>query len=199
MIYQIHRYPADLIDVVPLAGGQRVVIRPVLPQDEDLTSAFFRNLSGAARYDRFMTPMRDLPAELLQRFTHVDYADHVALVAEVFADGRETVIAEARYVRKPDATAAEFAVSVAEPWQGKGLASLMLRKLACRAAAAGVRSIVGETLASNARMLALARKAGFTITASPEISGLMLLEKPLRAQLPGSDCSGSAETRPLAA
>ena len=56
MLYQIHRYPADLIDVVRLAGGQRVVIRPVLPQDADLTEAFFRNLSGASRYDRFMTP-----------------------------------------------------------------------------------------------------------------------------------------------
>jgi hypothetical protein len=43
--YQIHRYPADLIDVVRLAGGaHRVVIRPVLPQDEDLTSAFFGDL-----------------------------------------------------------------------------------------------------------------------------------------------------------
>src|SRR5438552_13389701 len=106
MIYQIHRYPADLIDVVRLAGGERVVIRPVLPQDEDLTVAFFRDLSAPARYDRFMTPMRELPRELLQRFTQVDYADHLALVAEVFADGRETVIAEARYVRGPDASPA---------------------------------------------------------------------------------------------
>ena len=46
MIYQIHRYPADLIDVVRLpgtAGGDR----PVLPQDEELTEAFFA-ISAAA-------------------------------------------------------------------------------------------------------------------------------------------------------
>ena len=47
---------------------------------------------------------------------------------------RETVIAEARYVRHADGRSAEFAVSVAEVWQGNGLASLMLSKLACRAA-----------------------------------------------------------------
>ena len=58
MLYQIHRYPADLIDVVRLADGQRVVIRPVLPQDEGLTAAFFGNLPAPARYDRFMSPMR---------------------------------------------------------------------------------------------------------------------------------------------
>ena len=109
--------------------------------------------------------------------THVDYSDHLALVAEVFVDGRETVIAEARYVRGPDKTSAEFAVSVADPWQGKGLARLLLGKIACRAVAAGVTRIVGETLASNARMLALARKAGFVSRPSPDVAGLMLLEK----------------------
>jgi acetyltransferase len=193
MTYQIHRYPADLIDVMHLDGGQRVVIRPVLPQDADLTDAFFRNLSGSARYDRFMTHVRDLPPDLLRRFTQVDYADHVALVAEVFADGRETVIAEARYVRTAaDPAAAEFAVSVAEDWQGKGLARLLLGKLVCRAAAAGIDRIVGETLASNRRMLALARKAGFAIKTSPEVAGLMLLERPLRLGRPGADCADAS-------
>ena len=51
MIYQIHRYPAELIDVVVLSPGERVVIRPVLPQDEGLTGAFFR----ACRRGRAMT------------------------------------------------------------------------------------------------------------------------------------------------
>ena len=91
------------------------------------------------------------------------------------------MIAEARYVRGPDPTVAEFAVSVAEAWQGNKLASLLLGKLACRAAAAGVRRMVGETLATNAKMISLARKAGFTIAPSPDVRGLMLLEKALPA------------------
>ena len=95
-------------------------------------------------------------------------------------------------MRRPDRSAAEFAVSVAEAWQDKGLAKLMLGKLVCRASAEGVERIVGETLAGNARMLSLARKAGFIITASPDVSGVMLLEMPLRAPLPGTDCSAAA-------
>jgi acetyltransferase len=199
MTYQIHRYPADLIDVVHLGGGERIVIRPVLPQDEDLTLAFFRGLSGPARYDRFMTSLREVPRDLMRHFTQVDYANHLALVAEVFHDGRETVVAEARYIRSgDDRSVAEFAVSVAEPWQGKGLARLMLGKLACRAAAQGVSRLFGETLATNARMLALARRAGFSIRPSREVRGVMQLDKRLPDAPLGRICGG-VEASALAA
>jgi RimJ/RimL family protein N-acetyltransferase len=193
MLYQIHRYPADLIDVVRLDDARRLVIRPVLPQDAELTTAFFGRLPAAARYDRFMSPMRHLPPDLIERFTNVDYTDHLALVAEVFEDGQEIVVAEARYVRlAADPTAAEFAVSVAERWQGNGLAQLLLSKLAQRAAMAGIRRIVGETLATNARMLHLARKAGFRISASPQVRGVMLMEKAIAVE--PAESPGAAHT-----
>jgi acetyltransferase len=96
MMYQIHRYPADLIDVIHLTDGERVVIRPILPQDRELMVAFFHDLRADARCSRFMHPVNEPSSELLRRFTQVDYANHVALVAEIFVDGRETVIGEAR-------------------------------------------------------------------------------------------------------
>jgi hypothetical protein len=64
----------------------------------------------------------------------------------------------------------------------------MLGKLACRAAAEGLRRMVGQTLANNAPMLALARKAGFTILPSAEVRGLMLLERQLQVPSPGKLC-----------
>ena len=106
MFYQIHRYPADLIDVLHLSGDQRVVIRPVLPQDEAVTGAFFHDAARGVALRPLPGSMRTLPPSLLAHLTHVDYSDHLALVAEVFADDRETVIAEARYARGPDKTAA---------------------------------------------------------------------------------------------
>jgi len=190
MLYQIHHYPADLIDVVWLRNGQRVLIRPVLPQDEGLTSVFFSGLPARARYDRFMAAIPELPPALVKRFTNIDYVSHVALVAEVFAGGQETVVAEARYAcGADDPVTAELAISVAADWQGRGLASLLLRKLICRAADAGIARMVGETLASNAAMLHLARKAGFTVTPSPDVRGVMLLERAIR---PGAQCCSDA-------
>jgi len=54
---------------------------------------------------------------------------------------------------------------------------------------------IGETLATNAKMIALARKAGFTIQPSPEVRGLMLLEM----ALPGTQPCNDAEATSLAA
>jgi acetyltransferase len=198
MLYQIHRYPAELIDVVRLAGGKRVVIRPVLPQDEGLTTTFFGELSDPARYDRFMGPTRNLSPELIKRFTNIDYSDHLALVAEVFEDGREIAIAEARYVRGKDRSTAEFAVSVAEAWQDRGLATRLLATLLCRASTAGVQRMLGETLATNEKMLHLARKAGFAVRRSPDVRGVMLLERTVEPAAPGSPCH-NAEADQLAA
>ena len=114
------------------------------------------------------------------------------------ADGRETVIAEARYARGADKTSAEFAVSVADAWQGRGLARLLLGKIARHAAAAGVTRFHGETLAGNERLLRLARKAGFTVQPSPDVAGLLLLEKVLSVASAPANNAGHPACLPAA-
>jgi RimJ/RimL family protein N-acetyltransferase len=121
-------------------------------------------------------PCANRHTSLLRQFTQVDYANHVALIAEVFADGRETVIGEARYVCGADPPA-EISVSVSEAWQDKGLAKLMLTKLECRTAAAGVSRFIGYTFATNEKMRSLARKVGFS--EKPAVRGVVRLEKAL--------------------
>lgn len=184
MVRQIERYPAELIDIVHIdrsGRDERVVVRPLLPQDRPLTGAFFAGLSHEARRDRFMSPMREVTARLLERLSDIDHDAHVALVAEVFEAGDETIIAEARYVRDTDGRSAEFAVTVAEGWRGFGLARLMLAKLACHAGRSGIGILRGETLATNAAMLHIARRAGFLLRADPDVRGVVLLEKMLGA------------------
>ncbi|RTL72200.1 MAG: N-acetyltransferase [Hyphomicrobiales bacterium] len=197
MMGDIERYPAELIDVMHLAREghtARVLVRPLLPQDRPLASAFFAGLSSSARRDRFMSPVREVATPLLERLTEVDHADHVALVAEVFEEDREVLIGEARYVRSADGRSAEFAVTIAEDWQGLGLARTMLARLACHAARAGVEVLRGETLAGNAVMLHLARRCGFTLRADPDVRGIVQLEKVLTpARTPsGAPCGAAA-------
>jgi GNAT superfamily N-acetyltransferase len=180
MICSMHRYPTQLIDVLQLPGGTRVVVRPALPQDKEMQRAFVRNLSDEARYYRFMTRLGDLPEATAERFTAIDYIGHVALVAEVFTDASATMIGEARYiVDASDAAACEFAVAVAADWQGRGLARFLLTRLADHAAASGIRRMSADTIATNTAMISLAKRTGFAVARSREDSRLVHLVKDL--------------------
>jgi RimJ/RimL family protein N-acetyltransferase len=178
MTYAIHRYPTHLIDVVRLANGSRVTIRPTLPQDAELQREFFLCLSAKSRYSRFMTCLNELPGALLERFTSIDYCNHLALLAEVFEDGRETMIGEARYVvDERDPETCEFAVSVADDWQARGVALALLDRLEHQAAASNIHRMVADTLITNGAMIQLAARTGYVVEASCEDASLARLEK----------------------
>ena len=195
MTYTISRYPVHLIDVVQVADGSRVTIRPTLPQDLELQRAFFRALSPLSRYCRFMTRASELPDTLAERFANIDYRRHVALLAEVYDEtGQQTMVGEARYVvDQADPTVSEFAICVADEWQAHGIARALLERLEQQAFAAGIRKLVADTLTANEPMQALAARAGYSISASREDFELVRLEKVLA----GPTCTLSP--RPLAA
>jgi len=185
MTYTIARYPVHLIDVVRLIDGSRITIRPTLPQDLELQREFFRSLSTEGRYRRFMVPLNELPEVVAQRFISIDYRSHVALLAEVFDDGREIMIGEARYVLdEHDPATSEFALAVADDWQGRGVGRVLLARLEREAAASGIRRMLADTLYDNKAMRALAASSGYTVRANREDARLVRLEKQLSAVTP---------------
>ena len=185
MTYTIARYPVHLIDVVRLIDGSRITIRPTLPQDLELQREFFRSLSTEGRYRRFMVPLNELPEVVAQRFISIDYRSHVALLAEVFDDGREIMIGEARYVvNKHDPAACEFALPVADDWQACGIGRALLSRLEREAAASGIRRMLADTLYDNKAMRALAASSGYTVRANREDARLVKLEMQLSASPP---------------
>ena len=178
--FRIHRYPAALIDRVQLADGRSVLVRPVLPQDSELQQRFVRTLSAQSRYRRFHSALNELSEATLDWLTRVDYASHLALVAETFDEhGDEIQVAEARYVLGVDglpADVAEFALAVADGWQGVGLGSRLLGALVARARAAGLRKLRGSVMADNVPMLTLAQRLGARLRGDPEEASLMIAD-----------------------
>lgn len=184
MAYTIQRYPADLIDVVHLPGERRLTIRPVLPQDADILQTFVRDLSAGSRRNRFFRTFHELPQSLLDEFTSIDYRTHLALIAEVFDGDEEVVVGEARYAVGPDGRSAELALAVGDPWQGRGIGLLLVRRLVARAFAQGITLLHGQVLPSNRAMQNLARKAGFSLRLDPQEPGMLRMEQKLNAQPP---------------
>jgi acetyltransferase len=105
-----------------------------------------------------MQQMQQLPPALLARFTQLDYDRELALVA---LQGGE-FIAVGRYAPNPDGETAEFALTVADAWQGKGLGRALLERLCRTARNAGYRALYGHILSANRGMLDLASRLGFS-------------------------------------
>lgn len=155
-------------DVVLARSGRPVIVRFVEPSDEIAVQTYFRNLSQRSRYSRLLGAVSELPRGELDKVLHVGENNHFAVIAEVRSNGVGTVIGEARYALDEDSGEFEFGLSVDDGSQGQGIGSALMSNLECRAAALGARRIVGETLRSNAPMIALARKSGFSFASMPD-------------------------------
>ena len=154
----IHPYPRELEAEVHTRDGRAVRVRPIRPEDAGREMRFFAGLSERSRYQRFMQYLSTLSERMLARFTQLDYDRELALVAL----WEDEFIAVGRYAPNEDGVTAEFALTVADAWQGKGLGRVLLERLCDAARAAGYRALYGQILHANRDMLELAAHVGFT-------------------------------------
>jgi acetyltransferase len=159
----IEPYPSHLVSCMRLADGTDIELRPIRPQDREIEANFVRNLSPSAKYFRFMETLRELTPEMLERFTKIDYARELALIALAKVGGKEVEIAVARYVMNPDGESCEFAIVVADAWQGKGIGTRLMTLLLESARARGLRIMEGDVLAENTAMVTMVKNLGFTV------------------------------------
>ena len=167
------RSVADCHQHVVLVDGRRVIVCPVNPQDALAEQNFVGALSPGSRYRRFHFGMRQLPDQLLREMTEIDQWQHVALVARPADAVQGEIVADARYVRSADTDEAEFAVMVADAWQGAGLGRELLQRLGRHARASGVRRLYGDVLWGNEPMIGLVRALGGGLQRHPSDATLV--------------------------
>jgi acetyltransferase len=176
----IHPYPADLVGHYHTADGTRLTIRPIRPEDAKIEQEFVRRLSPESRYFRFMQAVSELTPQMLVRFTQIDYDREMALIAvREDEDGGELQVAVARYTVDPDRKGCEFALTVADEWQGQGIGYHLMSELMEVGRSRGLDRIHGEVLASNHNMMGLMKRLGFEIRTSPDDADLKLVSHSL--------------------
>ena len=146
---------------LPLRDGRRVMLRPAHHSDAPaLQQFFFSSLSPRARLLRFHGAINQLPDSALRAMTTQIPRRHVALVALTTTDdGLQHLLAEARYVVE-DEGEAEFAIAVADAWQGQGLGRALVQRLAAHARSEGIPVLHGAVVPGNEPMLRLMDSLG---------------------------------------
>jgi L-amino acid N-acyltransferase YncA len=156
---------------VTLRDGSTVVIRPLVAGDEAAIASWFAGLGAETRYARFFAWLERLDRWTQSALARVDHFDHEA-VAAVAADG--TTVGIARYIRTATPGVAEVAVAVADACRGKGIASLLLERIATSARAAGIERFIAVCLATNHTVIRLLSRLGPT-SIGPSDAGVVEL------------------------
>jgi acetate---CoA ligase (ADP-forming) len=169
------RIPHDHAAEVPLRDGSIVRVRPVRADDAAALRCLFHGLSETSKRLRFFSGCPNLDC-VVGWATKVDHDRRDGLVA--IAGGNGQLIAHAGWERDdahPDR--AEFAMVIADGYQGRGLGTILLGRLAEVADRAGVRTFVGEVLADNYGMLRMLCRSGLEVSLR-RTCGVVLVELP---------------------
>jgi acetyltransferase len=159
----IRPYPTEYIRHAILRDNTKVLLRPIQPEDEPLWHELLRNCSARSIWLRFRYLFKESTHEMATRFCFIDYDRTMAIVAEVEVGGKRQLAGVGRLVADSDHSQAEYAVLVADSWQGRGLGSLITDYCFEICSTWGVDRVYAETTADNQRMQNILRQHKFKI------------------------------------
>jgi acetyltransferase len=164
----IRPYPAQYVGPWTMKGGERVVIRPIRPEDEPLLAKFHETLSDRTVYLRYFH-MQNLSSrvahERLMQKCFIDYDREMALVADYqdSGTGEHSVLAVGRLTKNPGENEGEVAVLVGDPWQKQGLGTELVRRLIEVGRDEKLSRALAIIMPENHGMQSLANQFGFVV------------------------------------
>ena len=170
----IRPYPKKLEEEIPLEDGSRLLLRPILPEDEPALQAVFAKLTAEEIRLRFFAPINNLSHVTAARFTQIDYDREMALIlTKPGIPGKTEIFGVVRIIADPDNERAEYSIIVHHDMTGKGLGILLMRRIIDYARSRGIGEIYGDVLHENRAMLKLCRAMGFSQARVPGEPGIV--------------------------
>ena len=147
-----------------LKSGERLLIRPIRPEDEDAHQRLFESMDPQDLYFRFFAYSRDLSHVHLARFTQIDYDREMAFIAVREEKGKNAeTLGVVRAATDANNEQAEFSIMVRTDFHGRGLGACLMRKIIAYCTARGTHRLIGYIMHSNGAMLGLAGHVGFKL------------------------------------
>ncbi len=183
----IRPYPEEMSEPAVLTDGTRVTLRPIKPEDEPLWHKLLASCSRESLWARFQFMFKTESHEAAIRFCFVDYDRELTSVAEADVDGTRKLLGVARLTGDGNSRRAEFAVLVGEPWQGKGLGTLLTEYCLKHADRVSVQDVYAVTGRTNTRMIHVFKRLGFDLAAADDPTLLLATKRlPVDTQAPAT-------------
>ncbi len=148
---------------VLLKTGEGILIRAANEGDIPLVSDFMKRLSRESLRMRFMAAVSEVPQSVIEDLCTGDFREKGCLLAIKKENGKEKVIGLGNFISAGNTRTAEVAFLVEDAYQGKGISTILLEKLAGIAAGNGYIEFIAEVLPDNQPMLNVFKKSGFSI------------------------------------
>ena len=163
----IRPYPQELAEEIELPDGQRLDLRPVVPEDGPQLNAMVERTPPEQVRMRFFQALSSLPQELAARLTQIDYDREMALViTDKGQPGRAKLFGMVHISADPDLEGAEYDIMLDPSVAGMGLGPMLMHRIVEYARRRGIREIFGEVLRENKPMLRINEAMGFQIEPS---------------------------------
>lgn len=145
-----------------LRDGTTATVRVARPEDAEALRGFFESLSPESRRRRFFSVAPPGPEMIATLADSTDPRSALTLLVIRTSEGAPRVVATGSYYAKDERTA-EVAFAVDESFQGKGLGTLLLERLAVLAVRNGFTRFWAITHADNRAMRDVFRESGFAV------------------------------------
>lgn len=168
-------------EALRLRDGRKLIARPIMPGDADTLRRSFGDLTPEEIRFRFLHPITELTPAHARELTDVDRARAFALViAEALPPEKARIGAVARAVIDEGGKDSEFAVIVGREIGGFGLGAYLLQRIAEWSRKKGMRTLYGDVMVENQRMLRLARRLDFQFRMHPAEPQIVRIWRSLR-------------------
>ncbi|MGB3225567.1 MAG: GNAT family N-acetyltransferase [Desulforhopalus sp.] len=166
-------YPVRLEQTLEF-NGQKVHIRPAKPIDDRQIQEHYYTLPKEDVLTRFFGQKNVFARAETEPRSHIDYINDLTLVAVAGDVDFGRIVAVAESIKLVNKNMAEVAFSVSEDFQGNGLGTLFLKKLASAARENNIAGLVAYTVPSNKAMINLFKTLPYKVTILHEDGDLLL-------------------------
>jgi len=146
-----------------LDDGTDVCFRPIAVADVSAYEDMLCQCSPKSLYSRYERLITATPREMAEELCHHDPDCELTLVAEVVSESGPAIVGTAQLLSDPNHEAAEYAVLVADPWQGHGLGGELTSFCLQIAHEWGVGRVIAEFLPDNMRMIRILEAREFNL------------------------------------